>query len=195
MLLKLAIWIGVGAAVAGLMEPWAAFLHRKVWHGALWRIHRSHHRRRLGRFEANDVFSVLHAPPAIALILYGCLGPVGVLREVAFAVGLGMTAFGLAYVVVHDGLVHGRLKVAALAQVPSLARIRAAHLVHHRRAGAPYGLFRGPAELGWPPGEVPAEDGVSHGSPPGRAPRPTARPSPPPGAGTPAGRPPGASPR
>ena len=39
-----------------------------------------------------SVFAVLHVPPAIALILWGCLGPPGLLREAAFGLGLGMTA-------------------------------------------------------------------------------------------------------
>jgi beta-carotene 3-hydroxylase len=133
------------------MELWAAMLHGRVWHGLLWRVHRSHHRpRRLGeRWEANDALSVLHAPIAIALILYGCVGPQGFLREAAFGVGLGMTAFGFAYLVVHDGLVHGRLPVQWLLRIRYFANVRDAHLAHHERRHdvPPFGLFFGPWEL------------------------------------------------
>lgn len=145
---KVLVWIAAGVPVALLMEPWAALLHGRVWHGLLWRIHRSHHRRRRGRFEANDVLSGTHAPVAIALILYGCVGDPGLPRELAFGVGLGMSAFGVAYVVVHDGLVHGRLPVEFLARMAWLSRVREAHLEHHRAGAAgPYGLFLGPREL------------------------------------------------
>jgi beta-carotene 3-hydroxylase len=103
----------------------------------------------VGRFEANDALSALHAPLAILAILFGCRGPVGVARELAFGVGLGMSVFGLAYVVVHDGLVHRRLPVAWLARVPYLRDVARAHRIHHAGVygGPPYGLFFGPLDL------------------------------------------------
>ncbi|WP_437508912.1 beta-carotene hydroxylase [Sorangium sp. So ce1099] len=147
MTLSHAIWIVTALAAFAAMEGWAALLHGKVWHHALWSIHRSHHARRRGLFERNDALSFLHAPVAVALILYGCMGAPGFLREAAFGFGLGMTAFGFAYVLVHDGLVHRRLPVSGLARVPYLARVRDAHRVHHSTGGAPYGLFLGPLAL------------------------------------------------
>lgn len=148
----IALWLASGFATAFLMELWAALLHGRVWHGALWFIHRSHHQNESGKrgaksqgLEANDSLSFLHAPVAIALILYGCVGPVGMVRELAFGVGLGMTAFGFAYIIVHDGLAHERLPVQFLGRLRYFARVRAAHMVHHRAGGeAPYGLFLGP---------------------------------------------------
>ncbi|CAN90740.1 Beta-carotene hydroxylase [Sorangium cellulosum So ce56] len=145
--MTLAIWIGAALAAFAIMEVWAALLHGKVWHHALWRIHRSHHTKRRGAFEQNDALAFLHAPIAAGLIIYGCDGAPGPLREAAFGFGLGMTAFGLAYVLVHDGLVHGRLPVSGLARVPYLARVRDAHRVHHGTGGPPYGLFLGPLVL------------------------------------------------
>lgn len=143
------VWLPTAALVAYAMDLWAALLHGRVWHGRLWSIHRSHHEPRRGALELNDWLSLLHAPFAIALILYGCAAEPGVRRELAFGVGVGMTAFGLAYLVVHDGLVHGRLPVPGLSRWRWLRRIASAHRVHHtgRAAGAPYGLFTGPREL------------------------------------------------
>jgi beta-carotene 3-hydroxylase len=140
------IWIATALVACAVMEPWAALLHGRVWHGLLWRVHRSHHAMRPSRFEANDVLSALHAPIAIALILYGCRAHEGLLRDVAFGFGIGMSLFGLSYAVVHDGLVHGRLPVAALARLRYFARVRDAHRAHHRGRGGPYGLFLGPWE-------------------------------------------------
>ena len=104
---------------------------------------------RRGRFEANDALSALHAPIAIALVLFGCAGPAGAAREIAFGAGAGMTPFGLAYLVVHDGLVHERLPVPWLARVPYLRAVARAHRVHHAGAlgGPPFGLFLGPIEI------------------------------------------------
>lgn len=146
----LVVWIPVALAVAVVMELWAMLLHGRVWHSWLWRVHRSHHRKRRGTFEANDALSTLHAPIAIVAILYGCLAAPSMWREVVFGVGIGMTMFGVAYVVVHDGLVHGRLPVEVLARIPYFARVRDAHRLHHKKgARGPYGLFLGPWEMVW----------------------------------------------
>jgi len=145
---KLLVWLGTGLPVAFAMEHWSRLLHGRVWHGRLmWALHRSHHRPRRGAFEANDLLSFTHAPIAIALILWGCLANESVAREAAFGVGLGMTLFGVAYVTVHDGLVHGRLPVAFLERSAFLRRVKEAHERHHHNGGrAPYGLFLGPWE-------------------------------------------------
>ena len=136
----------VALVVAAAMEPWARLLHGRVWHHRLWRIHRSHHARRSGRFEVNDALSAAHAPVAAALVMIGC-NIHGLLAPLAIGTGAGMTLFGVAYVVMHDGLVHGRLPVAFLLRLPSVRRIRDAHAVHHAKGAAPYGFFLGPREL------------------------------------------------
>ncbi len=145
--LKPLIWLVAGLPVLLGMEAWARLLHDKLWHGPLWSLHASHHLPRSGPFERNDAFAVLHALLAIPMMLYGCVGPAGLLREALFGISLGMTGFGLSYAVVHDGLVHGRLPVAFLRRWAWIRRIEAAHKVHHRDGAAPYGLFRGPEEL------------------------------------------------
>ncbi len=145
----------VALPVAAAMEPWARVLHGQVWHRALWRVHRSHHSQRNGRFEANDALSAAHAPIAAALVMIGCNlhGPAA---AITIGIGAGMTAFGLSYLVVHDGLVHGRLPVSFLARFAWLRRIRNAHRIHHARGEAPYGFFLGPRELKQAP-RAPAE--------------------------------------
>lgn len=159
------IWVPAALIAFAAMEPWAALLHGRVWHGALWPVHKSHHgaldpererqwalaggvaQPRRVEAEANDWLSALHAPIAIAFIVFGCRAEPSVLREVLFGAGIGMSLFGVTYVIVHDGLVHQRLPVGALAKSVYLKRVRAAHLAHHRGHQAPYGLFLGPWEL------------------------------------------------
>jgi beta-carotene 3-hydroxylase len=149
MALKIGIWIGVALFTAFCMELWAALLHGQFWHKFLWKIHRSHHRPRHGKWEANDWLSLLHAPIAIAMILYGCRGPVGIAREVLFAVGIGMTMFGMAYLLIHDGMVHGRLPMQWLLRFGYFQRVQAFHELHHtmKYGGLPYGFFLGGTEL------------------------------------------------
>lgn len=142
------VWLPVAIVVCVFMDVWAGLLHGLAWHRWLWPVHRSHHVPREGRFEANDALAVLHAPIAMALILWGCVAAPSVLREVAFGVGIGMTAFAIGYIIVHDGLVHGRLPVAALERLRFLRGIARAHRAHHKgEHRAPYSLFFGPTEL------------------------------------------------
>jgi hypothetical protein len=55
--------------------------------------------------QANDLFAIMNAVPAITLILYGFLTPT-MSGSLCFGAGLGITLFGIAYMFVHDGLVH-----------------------------------------------------------------------------------------
>ncbi|CAM6097518.1 unnamed protein product [Calypogeia fissa] len=57
--------------------------------------------------------------------------------------------FGIAYMFVHDGLVHRRFPVGPIAGVPYFQKVAAAHQLHHADLfdGVPYGLFLGPKEL------------------------------------------------
>ncbi len=148
------VWVPVALVVAVAMDLWAALLHGRVWHGVLWSVHRSHHAPQEpgapeARLEANDALSLLHAPLAIALILAGCMAEASVARELAFGTGVGMSTFGLGYLVVHDGLCHGRLPVAFLLRLRVFRGIVRAHRVHHTgtSGGAPFGFFFGVREL------------------------------------------------
>ncbi|URD84157.1 Fatty acid hydroxylase superfamily [Musa troglodytarum] len=138
--------LSVGAAVG--MEFWARWAHRALWHASLWNMHESHHRPRDGPFELNDVFAIINAVPAISLMAYGFLNR-GLLPGLCFGAGLGITLFGMAYMFVHDGLVHRRFPVGPIANVPYFRRVAAAHQIHHmdKFDGVPYGLFLGPKEL------------------------------------------------
>ncbi|GAV76304.1 FA_hydroxylase domain-containing protein [Cephalotus follicularis] len=138
--------LSVGAAVG--MEFWARWAHRALWHASLWHMHESHHKPREGPFELNDVFAIINALPAIALLSYGFSNK-GLVPGLCFGAGLGITVFGMAYMFVHDGLVHKRFPVGPIANVPYFRRVAAAHNLHHsdKFEGVPYGLFLGPNEL------------------------------------------------
>ncbi|CAA2991770.1 beta-carotene hydroxylase 2, chloroplastic-like [Olea europaea subsp. europaea] len=138
--------LAVGAAVG--MEFWARWAHRALWHASLWHMHESHHRPREGPFELNDIFAIINAVPAIALLSYGFFHK-GLVPGLCFGAGLGITVFGMAYMFVHDGLVHKRFPVGPIANVPYFRSVAAAHQLHHsdKFEGVPYGLFLGPKEI------------------------------------------------
>ncbi|ATD67884.1 beta-carotene hydroxylase [Luteimonas chenhongjianii] len=110
--------------VAMELVAWGA--HKYIMHGWAWGWHRSHHAPRRGWFEKNDLFAVVFAGLAIALIYLGSRG-----WHPLEWVGAGMTAYGLLYFVAHDGLVHHRWPLRYVPRHGYLKRLYQAHRMHH----------------------------------------------------------------
>jgi beta-carotene 3-hydroxylase len=132
--------IGVVVVAFGAMEPLTAATHRFVMHGIGDRIHRSHHRVRGAgrRWEANDAFPLTFATLVLVGMFAGFNAPGWGWLVPA---GIGVTAYGAAYAVVHDVYVHGRLRWFDGRQVTVLDRLAAAHRIHHRYGAAPFGML------------------------------------------------------
>eukprot|EP00274_Cyanoptyche_gloeocystis_P007564 CAMPEP_0196659640 /NCGR_PEP_ID=MMETSP1086-20130531/35997_1 /TAXON_ID=77921 /ORGANISM="Cyanoptyche gloeocystis , Strain SAG4.97" /LENGTH=299 /DNA_ID=CAMNT_0041993699 /DNA_START=130 /DNA_END=1029 /DNA_ORIENTATION=+ len=141
--------VPVAIAMAIAMEWVARYLHGEIWHKWLYWVHESHHQPRQGSFEFNDSLSLVNAPIAIAMIYYGDRVDHGIAGQISLGLGVGMTMFGLAYILVHDGYCHRRLPVEWISKLPFMKEVRKAHLVHHGEnlGEEPYGLFLGPQEL------------------------------------------------
>lgn len=115
------------ATVLG-MEAVAYVAHRWIMHGPGWFLHRSHHRPRTGRFEANDWYAAIFALPSIFLIYQGVQGSWGAW---ATWVGAGIAAYGAIYFGFHDVIVHKRLDHRYLPKSDYMKRIIQAHRLHH----------------------------------------------------------------
>ncbi len=126
----------VAAFVA--MEPLTAATHRWVMHGFGWILHRSHHRTLTTRFEGNDAFPVLFAS-IVCVALFVGFNVDG--WGVAIPVGVGVTAYGAAYALVHDVYIHQRCRLFGDRRTDVLERLAAAHRLHHRFNQAPYGML------------------------------------------------------
>ena len=116
--------------VAG-MEAFAWFAHKYIMHGWGWAWHRSHHEphdspERSGWFEKNDLYAVVFAGVAIALIALGTAGWYPLQW-----IGAGMTAYGFLYFLAHDGLVHQRWPFRYVPRRGYLKRLYQAHRMHH----------------------------------------------------------------
>jgi beta-carotene 3-hydroxylase len=135
------------AAVAFVvMEPVTYAVHRWVMHGLGERLHRSHHQPPKGRWEANDAFPVLFASVVLVALALGFnVGGLGALVPI----GVGITLYGLAYALVHDVYIHGRLPLFRGRRFALLDRLADAHRIHHLYNGEPYGMLLPvvPAEL------------------------------------------------
>jgi beta-carotene 3-hydroxylase len=131
-----------------LMEPVTALVHRLVMHGFGMGWHRSHHEPPRRALEANDLFPVVFASVTIVLLAIGVYAPGA--PSLLVPIGIGVTAYGAAYLLVHDVVIHRRLAFLPLPLPDALLRRwREAHNVHHVFARAPYGFLAPvvPAEL------------------------------------------------
>lgn len=123
------------------LEIFSYAVHRWIFHGVLWKIHKTHHTARKGSFEINDVFSVIFALVSIGLII---LAERPYFDSTSFPVGLGIAIYGAFYFIVHDLFTHRRF-LPFKSKNSLFLTIRAAHQRHHqtaqKRGIEPYGLF------------------------------------------------------
>jgi beta-carotene 3-hydroxylase len=143
-------WLGVAALSCAAMEAVAWASHKYLMHGPLWILHRSHHAPGGSGWQANDGFGVFFSVPAIALIALGVAG-----KPYLAAVGAGMTAYGIAYLVVHDAWAHGRFGKVWRPRPAWLNRLIAVHRAHHAAVGK-----KGCAHFGflWAPRGAPGRE-------------------------------------
>jgi beta-carotene 3-hydroxylase len=132
--------LAVAIGSFAVMEPVTALTHRYVMHGLGRVLHRSHHTqtRTAHGFEANDAFPVVFASVVVTGLAAGFNVP-GL--SVLVPVGVGITAYGICYALVHDVYIHRRLALVGDRRIGVLDRLASAHQQHHDRSGAPYGML------------------------------------------------------
>ena len=110
------------------MEGVAYAAHRWVMHGPGWVLHASHHRPRLGMWEANDLYALIFAVPSILLFWWG----IGLGQGALYAwAGGGIAAYGAIYFGFHDVIVHKRIGHRYIPRSDYMKRIIQAHRLHH----------------------------------------------------------------
>ena len=112
------------------MEFVAWFTHKYIMHGFLWYLHEDHHTHENSSeiLERNDSFFLIFATPGIACIILGTYFQV----PYCLPIGLGITAYGFCYFLVHDVFIHQRLKWLRNTNNRYFRAIRRAHKVHHK---------------------------------------------------------------
>ena len=111
-----------------LMEGITWCTHRFVMHGFLWYLHKDHHQIEPGFFEKNDAFFIIFAIPSMLLIYFGTFNQVWWQQ----ATGFGIMAYGFAYFMVHDVIIHQRFKWFTRSNNRYIRAIRWAHKMHHK---------------------------------------------------------------
>ena len=136
------MWFGflVISGFAG-MELFSYAVHRFVFHGIFWRVHRTHHVARKGWFELNDIFSLVFGSISVGLLVFA---EKPFVSSVSFPVGLGIALYGIFYFVIHDAFTHRRF-LPFNSESLIFRTVRAAHQRHHQTAEKhgiePFGLF------------------------------------------------------
>ena len=125
--MSVVLFIAILLATFIFMEGVAWFTHKYVMHGFLWIWHESHHKVHHQTFERNDLFAIVFSIPSILILLYS-LGK----HPYLSAVGFGILAYGIFYVVFHDVIVHQRIRWFPKKRSKYLNRMIKAHYIHHK---------------------------------------------------------------
>jgi beta-carotene 3-hydroxylase len=125
------------------MELVTYLVHRFIMHGVLERLHLSHHRNAAAEYaakspEANDFF-----PLAFSVVVIVAMWAGFNVNGLAWLLPLfvGVTIYGIVYTVVHDGIIHGRVRWMKRGSSQLANTLATAHRSHHRANGEPYGML------------------------------------------------------
>ena len=111
------------------MEFVAWFAHKYIMHGFLWHLHRDHHTKESEHIlEKNDYFFLIFATPGALGLFAGSFFNIPVL----FWFGAGVTVYGFTYFLIHDVVIHQRIKWFRRSNNTYIKAIRKAHKVHHK---------------------------------------------------------------
>jgi beta-carotene 3-hydroxylase len=129
------ILIVVATVIA--MEGFAWWAHKYIMHGWGWGWHRDHHEPHDSHLEKNDLYAVVFGTFTVGLFIFGYF-----YSTPLWWVAAGITAYGLIYSFIHDGLVHQRY----FNWVPRRGyakRLVQAHRLHHATQGKEGGVSFG----------------------------------------------------
>jgi beta-carotene 3-hydroxylase len=139
--MTIGLYILILLATFIIMEGITWLTHRYVMHGFLWWLHKDHHQVEPGFFEKNDSFFVIFAIPSMLLIGFGTFDKIWWMQSTGF----GIMAYGIAYFMVHDVIIHQRFKWFTRSSNRYVRAIRWAHKMHHkhldRHNGESFGML------------------------------------------------------
>lgn len=119
---------GIILLTIAAMEAISWAMHKYLFHGPLWFIHKTHHGHAgKGWFELNDLFSLGFAALSLGLMWAGHFKP-----DYRLWIGVGISVYGIIYFIFHDWFIHNRFKPFDTKN-RYLLNIRRAHKIHHKR--------------------------------------------------------------
>jgi beta-carotene 3-hydroxylase len=124
-------WVLIILATFTVMEGITWATHKYIMHGFLWLWHEDHHKPSGHFFEKNDLFFFVFAIPSWLITMYGYIWQLPWMA----AMGYGISAYGLAYFLVHDVIIHQRFKWFSRSNNTYIRTLRWAHKMHHKHTG------------------------------------------------------------
>jgi len=110
------------------MEFIAWFTHKYIMHGPLWNVHLDHHQvDKKKKLQKNDYFFLIFAIPSIMAIILGSMN-----SNFLLYIGIGIALYGFAYFIVHEIIIHQRIKIFRNSKSRYIRAIKRAHKVHHK---------------------------------------------------------------
>lgn len=122
------VYVLITLATFCIMEGITWLTHRFVMHGFLWYLHEDHHQKGPGFFEKNDAFFIIFAIPSWLCIMLGSMNEV----YWVVSIGAGIAMYGFAYFLVHEIIIHQRIKLFTRSNNKYIKAIRWAHKMHHK---------------------------------------------------------------
>lgn len=122
------IYLLITLATFCIMEGITWLTHRFVMHGFLWYLHEDHHQKGPGFFEKNDAFFIIFAIPSWLCIMLGSMNQL----YWVVSIGAGIALYGFAYFLVHEVIIHQRIKLFTRTNNRYIKAIRWAHKMHHK---------------------------------------------------------------
>ena len=123
------------------MEAITWLTHRFVMHGFLWFLHEDHHQPTGHVLEKNDAFFLIFAIPSWLCIMLGLQHN----NFIAAGIGFGVALYGIAYFLVHEVIIHQRIKWFTRSNNKYIKAIRWAHKMHHKHlhkhSGESFGML------------------------------------------------------
>ncbi|MFM1875137.1 MAG: hypothetical protein RL266_874 [Bacteroidota bacterium] len=113
------------------MEFVAWFAHKYVMHSFGWFIHEDHHNPTGSKVQKNDWFALIFAIPSWLNMMFGIMDGV----DFKFYLGLGILFYGIAYVTVHEVIIHNRWGTRNKIKNHYLQGLARAHFAHHKHKG------------------------------------------------------------
>jgi beta-carotene 3-hydroxylase len=123
--------ISITALTFFTMEFVAWFTHKYIMHGMLWNVHLDHHQvDKTKKIQKNDYFFLIFALPSMLSIILGSIN-----SNYFLYIGIGIALYGFAYFIVHEIIIHQRIKIFRNTNSKYIRAIKRAHKIHHKNIG------------------------------------------------------------
>jgi len=126
-LVNIAIVLGSCIVMEGV--AWSS--HKFLMHGFLWKVHQDHHTGTKSFFQRNDLFFFIFAIPSWLFMMFGIMAGC----DYRMWIGIGIALYGIAYFMVHEVIIHQRLKFFSRSNNRYIVAVRKAHKAHHKHLG------------------------------------------------------------